>query len=256
VVSVRSWSSSLLLLAGLAAGCAIAVPPPHEPVAEDARRVVALLIDRWHAFSDMRSLADVVVQRGGSRYQFTGVLLMRAPSSLRFEALSPFGQPVFLLNIRDGELTAYDAVNNEATVGTATAETAASLFSLPVDPDDMVAVLAGHTVPPKDLRVASFLPPDAAGPSLRLVGRLHEQRIWMDFQTGVIRQLTITGGRADARIVYQRDADGHLTGLDVSAGGDYVTGTIRYRDPAFDAGVDPDRFAFTIPKGAKIQEIR
>jgi outer membrane lipoprotein-sorting protein len=225
-------------------------------VAEDARRVVSLLIDRWHEFSDLRSLADIVVQRGGNRYQFTGVLLARAPSSLRFEALSPFGQPAFLLNVHEGQLTAFDAVNNEATVGPATAETAANFFSLPVDPDDMVAVLAGRTVPPKDLRQATFLPPDGLGPSLKLVGRLHEQQIWMDFQTGVVRQLTIAGGRADARIVYQRDGSGRLTGLDLSAGGNYVTATVRYRDPVWDAGVDPDRFAFTIPKGAKIQEIR
>ena len=156
------------------------VPPLRHPVPEDARHALSALIGRWHDFSDIRALADVDLRRGGERQRLTGVLLARAPGSVRFEALSPFGQPFLYLTIHEGRLVAYDATTNEALVGPADAETSARLLNLPVDPDDLVAILAGRAVPPKDLRVAELLPPDGDGPSLRLIGRLHEQRVWLD----------------------------------------------------------------------------
>jgi hypothetical protein len=36
----------------------------------------------------------------------------------------------------------------------------------------------------------------------------------------------------------------------------YVSASVRYQNPVFDAPVDPDLFAFEPPKDAKIQEIR
>jgi outer membrane lipoprotein-sorting protein len=237
-------------------GCAIALPPPRERVTEEARQALSLLIDRWHEFSDLRALADIELQRGGERQRLTGVLLARAPGSVRFEALSPFGQPFLVAVVHDGELVAYDAAKNEAMMGPATAETTARLLSLPFDPDDLVAILAGRVVPPKDLRVVELLPADEAGPSLNLIGRLHQQRVWMDLTTGLVRQLQITGGRAAARISFQRDAAGTIQGLDLDAGQSYVTGTVRYRNVVVGSGVDPARFTLAIPKGAKIQDIR
>lgn len=232
------------------------VPALRHPVPEDARHALSVLIGRWHDFSDIRALADVDLKRGSERQRFTGVLLARAPGSVRFEALSPFGQPLLYVTIHEGRLLAYDATTNEALVGPANAETSARLLNLPVDPDDLVAILAGRVVPPKDLRVAELLPPDDDGPSLRLVGRLHEQRVWLDPDTGIVRQLSIRGGRLEARIVYRRDGNGRLTGLDLDAGQSWVTGSVRYREAVVDGGVDPERFSLSVPKGAKIQSIR
>jgi hypothetical protein len=141
-------------------------------------------------------------------------------------------------------------------VGEATAETTARLLGLPFEPHDLVAVAAGHAVPPGQVRVGEILPPDEFGPSLSLSGLHNEQRIWMDFDTGVVHRLQITGGRAAATITYQRDGDGRLTGFDVSAAERYVTGTVRYRQLATGVGVEPERFALTLPKDAKTQPIR
>ena len=244
------------MLIGLLGGCAVAIPPPHADVSEDARRAVDLLITRWHEFSDLRALADIDVDKNGQRQRLTGVLLARAPGSVRFEALSPFGQPFLFVTINDGHLTAYNAATNEAMVGKANAETTARLLNLPLDPDDLVAVMSGRTVPPKDLRVAEMNPPDAMGPSITLIGAFHEQRVWMDFTTGVVRQLRITGGRAAALITYRRDEAGGVTGFDLSAGEGYVTGSVRYHDVAMDSGIDAERFVLTPPKDAKTQTIR
>ncbi len=232
------------------------MPPLRQPVGEDARQALALLIQRWHAFSDLRALAEITLDRGRQRQRLRGVLLAKAPDSIRFEALSPLGPPLLLATVHDGHLTVYNAVNNEATVGPATAETAARVLSLPIDPDDLVAVLAGRTVPPKDLRVAEIVAPDADGPSLTLIGRLHRQRVWMDFATGVVRQLEIEGGRAAARIVFQRDGRGVLTGFDLDAGQGYVKATVRYENLVVDGGVDVTRFVIAIPKDAKTRSLR
>ena len=254
-VSARRLLSSALLVS-LLTGCTIAPPPPRTPISEDARRAVDLLVAQWHALSDLRALADITLKRGSQHQQFTGVLLARTPASLRFEAISPFGQPLLLVTVTEARLVAYDATTNEVTTGPATVETAAQMLSLPFEPDDLVAVLSGRVVPPKDLRVAEIYAPDADGPSINLIGRYHEQRVWMDFSTGVVRRVNIVGGRTEAEIRFLRAEDGTLTGLDASAGQGYVTAKIRYRSLALNTGITPDRFVLTPPKDAKIHTIR
>lgn len=252
----RSSRLLVLLAVGLLAGCAIAIPPPRQTIPEEARRAVDLLTTRWQAVSDLRALADIVVERGGQRQALSGVLLAKAPSSVRFEALSPFGQPFLLAVVHAGRLTAYNTITREAVVGEANAETTAKLLNLPFEPEDLVAVVTGYAVPPRGLRVAELLPPDTQGPSISLIGDVHEQRVWMDFDTGLVRQLEIIGGRVAATVTYQRAADGTLTGFDATAVDRYVVATVRYRNAATGVGLTPDRFALTLPKDAKTQPIR
>ena len=218
--------------------------------------MVERLAARWQEFHDLRALADVTLKRGSDRQQLSGVLLARAPGSVRFEALSPFGQPFLLVAIHDGRITAYNAVTNEARVGEATVESAASLLSLPVEPTDLVGILSGRAVPPADLRVAELIPADELGPSINLIGRYNRQRVWLDPATGIARQVTITGGRSEATVTFRRSDDGALSGFDLTAANGYVGGGVRYRSFTENGGVDTDRFALTLPKDAKIQSIR
>jgi outer membrane lipoprotein-sorting protein len=225
-------------------------------VSEDARRALALLTAQWQAFSDLRTLAAIELQQGDERRAFNGVLLVKAPSSVRFEALSPFGQPLLLVVVHEGWITAYDAATNRALVGPATADTSARLLGLPFDPDDLVGVLAGRAAPPHDLRVATLLPADQLGPSLELTGSVHSQRIWMDFESGVVHQLEISGGRYAARVRYARNAAGRPEGFELNAAQDRLTGAVHYRNPVFDAGIEADRFRLTLPESAKIEQLR
>lgn len=218
--------------------------------------MVDLLNARWQEFHDLRALADVTLKRGSDRQRLSGVLLARAPGSVRFEALSPFGQPFLLVAIHDGRITAYNAVTNEARVGEATVESAASLLSLPVEPADLVGILSGRAVPPADLRVAELIPADELGPSINLIGRYNRQRVWLDPATGIARQVTITGGRSEATVTFRRGEDGALSGFDLTAANGYVGGGVRYRSFTENAGIDADHFALTLPKDAKIQSIR
>ena len=225
-------------------------------MSEEARRAVALLHTRWRELSDLRTLADVLIERGGRKQHVTGALLLKAPASIRFEALSPFGQPLLIATIHDGQLVLYNTASNSATVGPATPDTAGRLFSLAVAPDELVGLLAGRTVPPEDLRVATVLPADEHGPSLEMIGALHRQRVWMDLATGLVRRIQITGGRIEALLIYQHADDGSLTGFDLAAAQGNVTGTVRYRDLVIDAGIEPGRFHLTIPAGASIEQLR
>jgi len=253
----RKLLSSFALVAALAAtGCAIAPPPPRSAIPAPARRAVELLAARAREFTDLRTLADVSAQRGTERYQVRGVILAKAPASVRFEALSPMGAPLLVATIHDGQIMAYDATTDEVTTGPATAEAAARLLNLPFEPEDLVGVLSGRPVPPRDLREAEMVPPDDQGPSVNLVSAVNTQRVWMDFQTGIVRQLQISGGRADARIVFRREPDGTMTGFDLSAGMGLVRSVVRYESPQFGAGVEPERFVFAPPKGAKTRTIR
>ena len=240
----------------LAVGCATWFPQPRQELSEQGRHAVELLAARWQKFSDLRTLADIRLAHGPERQQFTGVLLLKRPTSLRFEALSPMGQPLLLATMHDGQVITYDVGTHAATIGPATVDTAIRLFHLPVEPEDLVAVLAGYAVPPKDLRTATVEPPDKAGPSLEMIGALHRQRVWMDFDTGVVHRIQISGGRLEALLTYRRDEEWEVRGIELSVAQDNVTGTIQYRDPERIGGVDPERFQLKIPVGAWIERLR
>jgi outer membrane lipoprotein-sorting protein len=231
------------------------LPPPREAIPANAQRAIDLLEARWRAFDDLRTQATVAVNRQGSRQRLSGVLLARRPSAVRFEALAPFGAPFLLLTVADGQLKAYNAATNEAMVGPATAEVTAKLLSLPFDPDDLVSVLVGLAAPPADLRAAEVLPADDEGPSVMLYGAVNRKRVWMDMETGVIKQQEIIGGRYAARVTYLRDPAGTLSGFTFTAANSLVTGTVEYRQPVFGSGIDPERFTLTIPRSARIKTL-
>ena len=74
--------------------------------------------------------------------------------------------------------------------------------------------------------------------------------------SGVASRIQISGGRLEALFVYERADDGTLTGFDLSAAQDNVTGSVRYQNVAVNAGIESERFALTIPPGAAIERLR
>jgi outer membrane lipoprotein-sorting protein len=243
----RRPRSRFLLVAPLAllAACATLSRPP---ISDDARRVVALLGSRASEFTDLRALADIAVKRGSERLRLRGVLLAKAPASIRFEVLSPFGPPLRIVTVHEGQLTVYDAVKNEARVGPATAETIEKALRLPLKPEDLVVALAGRVAPPADLTSAELQPPDEVGPSIDLVSPAGRRRVWIDLET--------FGSPFNALVKYRRSGAGALTGFDVEAAQSYVTGSVTYENLVEGGGIEAERFTMAIPKGAKIQGIR
>jgi len=259
-VSGRRSSLSRAALLGvvvlLVAGCAT-LPPPRTPIPPEADRLIDLLRERWQQFDDLRSLADITIRRDGSAQRLTGVLLLRAPASLRFEALTPWGQPFLLLAGNAETVTLYEVAENRALVGPASARATERWLGFALEPDELVGLLAGHVLPLRDPYSAELLPTDGVGPSLKLTGAGGTQRIWADPETGVVRQVEIDSGRQRARIAYSGGGPGEppaaltLTALDAP-----LTVSIRYRDPEFGAGLAVSLFTLTLPEGAKIQRFR
>ncbi len=215
---------------------------------------MALLTLRRDEFSDLRTVAQVTVRRPTGTQRFTGVLLAKPPASLRFEALSPFGQPFVLLAIADGTLTSYSVADNLALRGPVTARTSARWLGVPLEADGIVGLLIGRLSPPRALRQAEVLEADADGPSLKLVGEDHSLRVWMDWQTGEIAKAEIGGGRTRLVVTYTRSPDGDLPGeIHATAGEANFDATVRYLNPAVGTGVEPERFRLAPPEGARIQ---
>ena len=254
MIARRLRSSAGLLI--LLAGCATLPPAPRQPITAEAQHVIARLEARWREFTSMRTLADVAIRQGTDRQQLRGVILAKAPTSVRFEALSPMGQPLLLATVYDGRLTAYDATTNEGYTGPATSEVTARFLSLPFEPDDLVGVLVGRPVPPLDVRTAAVLPADELGPSIEMHGTNNRRRIWVDPASGVVRQFELTGGRAEVRVRYLLAPGGELQGFDLSSSFNVVSAVVRYQKPEFNIAIANDLFALTLPKDAKIKEIR
>jgi hypothetical protein len=89
-----------------------------------------------------------------------------------------------------------------------------------------------------------------------LHGAVNKKRVWMDLDSGVVRQQEIIGGRYEVRATYERGSDGRVTRIAVSAAQSQITGELRYRNTVVDGGIDSERFTFRFPNGARIQTIR
>jgi len=245
---------SNLALALVVAGCATAAPPPGPPLADEVRRLVALLTLRRDEFSDLRTLSEVTVRRGTAVQRFAGALLVKPPASARFEALSPFGQPFLVVAMSDGTLTSYNVVENSALTGPVGEKTSGRWLGVPLGPEDIVGLLLGRVLPPAGMTAAEILPADDAGPSIQMVGHDRTERVWMDFETGEARKVEISGGRHTLIVDYRPEPSRDLPAeIHAIAPGTGFEATVRYRQPAIATGIDAERFRLTVPQGANVQ---
>src|SRR5262245_61227585 len=103
VSSRRLPRSSLLPVLGFAAtalvlgACASLSPRPAPPLDPEVAAARRLIEQRWAAFGDLRTLADLTIRRGRRAQRLSGPLLLRAPEGLRFEALTPLGPPAVVI---------------------------------------------------------------------------------------------------------------------------------------------------------------
>lgn len=255
--SSRSRRAALLGAVILLAAACATIPPPHGPIAPEAHRLIDLLARRWEQFDDLRTLADITIRRDGRIQRLNGVLLLQAPASFRFEALTPWGQPFLLLAGNAETVTLYEVAENRALVGPASARTTERWLGLALEPNALVGLLAGHVLPIKDPYAAELMPADGVGPSIRLTGAGGIQRIWADPETGVVRQVEIDGGRPLARIAYSGGGPADPpSALTLTALGTPLMVSIQYRQAKFGSGLSPDVFSLTLPEHAKIHRFR
>ncbi len=244
-----------LLLAQLLVACASL--PPSVPLSPDAEATRSLIEQRSRSWEDLRSLVEIAIVRDGRAQRLTGVLLLRAPASLRFEALSTFGPPVLLVAAAPERVTIWEVLRNRAVVLPSSPEANRRWLGVALGAEDLVGLLSGHVRPLRSPRAGTLMPPDEAGPSLSLSGPGGSQRLWMDPATGVVRQVEYAQDPAPVRVLI--DAGGPaeppaLVKLESLDGKLQVT--VRYRSPRLDSGFDPGLLHVTVPEGVEIQDFR
>jgi len=237
------------------AGCASA-PPARQPISPEAEAAHALLERRRAERSDLRTLAEIQIRRGDKTQRFAGVLLLRAPSSLRFEALSPFGAPVLVVVGDAQTLTLWEVLDDRAYILPASPNATRRWLGLSLGEDELVAILFGSVAPKKDAISVQLLPPDETGPSLSLGDADGEQRIWFDPATGQTRKVRWTGGTEPAEANFAVGTDDTPEGVTLRTADGQLDVVVRYRNPAVNSGFDAELFKLTIPERVKTRDLR
>ena len=239
------------LVVGMLAGCATAPPSPPSP---EAQRLVQELTARWSQFDDLRGLVEITLTRDGAVQRFDGVLLLKAPAALRFEALTPFGQPFLYLVSSGQEFTLYNVGENRALVGSNAQEGAKRWLGIPFTTEELVGLLAGYVLPLPDPQSMTLVQADGRGQSLIVNGSSWTQQIWYAPDSGLPRQVEYGGGRSPVRVVFQGESAPPsaitLTALDRP-----LSVAIRYRNAELRSGVSRDAFHLDLPQRVKIQRV-
>jgi outer membrane lipoprotein-sorting protein len=226
-------------------------------VAPEARAALDRLVARAREFQDLRTLAELRIRRDGKVQRLAGALLLRAPASLRFEALTPFGLPVVLVASDSHSVTLWEVFDNRAVLLPASADANRRWLGLALGSDDLVGLLSGRVLPLRDPATVELLSPDRLGPSLRLTGADGEQRIWLDPGTGQARQVEWTGGKSPARVTYEpAPAEAPPAGLTMATLDGKIELVARYRDPRMNTGLDPEVLTLRVPENVRIQDFR
>jgi outer membrane lipoprotein-sorting protein len=224
------------------------------PEAEVAR---AQLERRWHMFGDLRTLADLSIKRGDKAQRLTGPLLLRAPGSLRFEALTPMGLAGLVVTSDTEVVTIWEVLQNRAYLLSATPDANSRWLGLSLGAEDLVALLSGNVRPLPDASSGRLMPDDALGSSLSLSGSDGTQRIWFAPETWQPRQVEWTGGRLAARVTFTApDPAEPPQGLVLAALDGSLEVTVRYRNPRFDTGLDSDLLRVKLPEDVRIRDYR
>lgn len=252
--SSRNLPAALVLLL---AGCASLPVPPPEPLAPEVHRLIDSLDRRWQQFDDLRTRVEITLRRDGQVQQLSGVLLLKSPNSIRFEALSPWGQPILILAATAESFTLYQVAENRALLGPASARATERWLGVALEPAELVGILAGHVLPMKEPRTGSLRLAGGSGPSLELAGVGAVQRIWLDSETLVVHQVEWIRGDTQLRVTY--DGGGPIdppTGLILTALDRPLAVSIRYRKPEIGVGLPTEIFTLPLPEHTEIQHFR
>lgn len=217
---------------------------------------MALIEEDARAFADLRTLAEVRIQRGERRDRLAGPLLLKAPAGLRFEALTPFGPPLLVVASDAESLTVWEVLDNRATLATPTPASSARWLGIALGTDDVVAVLAGRARLLRDPHEARVVPEDTVGPSIELANDTGRQRVWYDPASGRPRQIEWSGGKHPARVVFDPAPGEAPSGLTLATLDGKLEVRVRYRDPQWNAGLDPARLQVQLPESVRIRDFR
>jgi hypothetical protein len=133
----------------LSVGCVASLPRrPQGPGAEDAAALTAFA-EATRSCIGLKTLSAEIRLSGraaGERLRGTLHAGFGTPAALRFEAVAPFGPPVFILAGRNNRATLYFPRDNRVLSDVALADVLDRLTALPLNADDLRLVLTGCLV--------------------------------------------------------------------------------------------------------------
>lgn len=135
------------LMAALAvSGCFAALAPqaaaPAAVAAADISQLTRAMAERDRALESFQTDAVMEYRNGSDHVKAREAIAVRRPSSLRVEAMSPFGVAL-IVAAQDTRLQIFEPSNNTFMQGTATAATLARFVRIPMAPRDAVGLLMG-----------------------------------------------------------------------------------------------------------------
>ena len=236
-------------------GCASA--PVRRPISPEAQAALDRLEQRQAGLVDLRTSADIRIRRDDKTQRLSGVLLLRSPASLRFEALTPFGVPAVLVAGDNQSVTLWEVFDNRAFILPASPDANRRWLGLALGAEDLVALLSGRVRPIRHPSSVELLPPDIQGPSLKIEGADGEQRIWLDPVSGQARQVEWTRSKNPARVTFDETApDAPPAGMTLATLDGKLEVVVRYRNPRMNTGFDPGLMSLTVPEHVRIQDFR
>ena len=249
-----------LLIAGTLALGACASAPPAAPLPPEVEGARAGLDDAWRSFKDLRTLAEVSIRQGERSQRFAGVLLLKGPGSIRFEALAPFGPPVLVVAGNAEQVTIWEVARNRAYLLPSSPDANRRWLGLALPTEDLVALLAGHVRPLRAPRTGALVAPDERGPSVRLSGAEGTQRVWLD-PAGRPLAVEWTEVKNPLRVTFTRAADdaaaaGGPRAIKLITLDGRLEVSVQYREPLVDTGFDPALLSLSVPQGVEIQDFR
>ena len=133
----------------LSGGCAASLPKrPEGPGAQDNAALTAFA-EATRSCIGLKTLSAEIRLSGraaGERLRGTLHAGFGTPAALRFEAVAPFGPPVFILAGRNNRATLYFPRDNRVLSDVALADVLDRLTALPLSADDLRLVLTGCLV--------------------------------------------------------------------------------------------------------------
>lgn len=242
-----------VVLALGAAGCATAperLPPVLGGVPADQ---VDALVRRWEAewreFRGLRAAVDLTVVRKGRVQRTAGVLLL-SPTHLRFEAITPLGFPAIVVTAGPERLLVFSPTERRAWSARPTAEAMNRWLGVPIEPQTLTRILAGHVPPPPDgvpVRVAQD-----RGPHLLFERAGVTQRVWVTAEGRPARFELANGQRVTA--TFDRTVDGQILSVSLEVPSQSVEAQLRYLS-GDSIALPPEAFEITVPPGVVIERV-
>jgi hypothetical protein len=241
----------------LLAGCAPRLRPPPAGLPLDPAALLAAARASQARVASVQGLARVEYQGPGEAGGMDQFLAAEPPGRLRVETQDFFGNVVSVLAVDGGALALYDARERVYYRGRATPANVARLIQVELPPADLVALLCGSAAilegEPVDAR-----PVDGA---LRLTLRRGDalQRLDVGAGAAVLRSLVSRAGVVELEAVLEghrlRSGVPMPARVTLRAPAAQVSLSLRWKDQAVNAPLDPALFRLEPPAGARVVDL-